>query len=89
MAKETVTASPYIDADAAARYLHFATGDYLVRKLDRLGIPHRKSGRRFLFLPAELDVWLAARTSEYEKTRKRRTTKGSPRKRRQTKRRTH
>ena len=62
--------SPYLDIDEAAVYLKIASRDVLRAMVHRHRIPHRRSGRRFIFLPRELDKWLERWTARQEKRRK-------------------
>lgn len=59
LASEPATPSPYITATECAAYLRFASMDGFYRAVKTDGIPHRRCGRKLLFLPAELDRWMA------------------------------
>lgn len=59
LASEPAIQSPFITAAECAVYLKFADVDSLYRAVTRDGIPHRRRGRTLLFIPAELDRWLA------------------------------
>ena len=51
--------SPYLTAEEAARYLRRHNVKAFYRSVVEERIPHRRDGRRFLFLKSELDQWLA------------------------------
>jgi hypothetical protein len=70
----TSAGSPYLDCAAAAVYLHYASAASLRHRVGPMGIPHRRLGRRLLFLPAELDAWLKRQADTYHArpTRRRR-----------------
>lgn len=59
LASEPSTASPYITAAECAAYLRFASVRALYKAIPVDGIPFRRCGRKLLFVPAELDRWLA------------------------------
>lgn len=59
LASEPAIVSPFITAAECAVYLRFASVRALYSAIPVEGIPHRRRGRTLLFVPAELDRWLA------------------------------
>lgn len=61
-----VPASPYLEADPAARYLRVSRWSLRNRSFrERHQIPTLTIGRRILFSRAELDTWLARRHQQH------------------------
>lgn len=54
--------SPYLTADEACRYLRRTNVKAFYAAVLSERIPHRRAGRRLLFLREELDAWLAGET---------------------------
>lgn len=55
--------SPYLTAEEAAAYLRYRDIKAFYKAVLGLRIPHRRCGTRFLFVAAELDVWLEERAA--------------------------
>jgi excisionase family DNA binding protein len=57
----SAAASPYITAEEACAYLRRKSLKAFYAAIVNERIPHYRDGQRFLFVPAELDRWLAER----------------------------
>lgn len=57
---------PFLNSDQAAAYCGFTGGGQVMRNFKHLGTgPHvEKSGRRLLYKPEDLDLWIKSRQEE-------------------------
>lgn len=57
--------SPYLTLKEAADYLRYSSAEALLKAIRPQGIPHVKRGRSYLFLPEQLDRWLAGTPADW------------------------